>query len=363
METKNERKVPFLATHPGRILQNELGERGISQKDFAQMIGMRTSHLNEIIKGKRSITIAIADKLEEALGIPSISWVNLQTQYDYDCKIIDKRKVEEIEACNEMEDYNKAFDVKTILKRLGIAVDASASILLKKMKSILSLPEPAELQLSFGMFKKSQKTGLDSRMIATWILLARYESRNTEIKGRYEKEKTRELAENLKKIFNENENVVPRLKEMFSLYGIRFNVVEKVDYASIDAYSFIENGIPAICVTKRYDRIDNLAFDVMHELGHVCLHLDENKSSIASVENYDGESIEEKEANRYAANMLIPESLWSTAPRVRMNPFVIQRDYTAWAKKNNMNKWIVLGRISKETGMYKFRSDNSRKIN
>jgi len=77
METKNERKVPFLATHPGRILQNELGERGISQKDFAQMIGMRTSHLNEIIKWKRSITIAIADKLEEALGIPSISWVNL----------------------------------------------------------------------------------------------------------------------------------------------------------------------------------------------------------------------------------------------------------------------------------------------
>lgn len=327
------------------------------------MIGMRTSHLNEIIKGKRNITIAIADRLEEALGIPSISWVNLQTQYDYDCKIINQRKVEEIEACNEMEDYNKAFDVKTVLKRLGFDVGASASILLEKLKSALSLPAPAELQLSFGMFKKSQKTGLDSRMIATWILLAKYQSLNTEVKGRYEKEKTRELAEELKKIFNENENVISRLEDTFSLYGIRFNVVEKVEHASIDAYSFIEKGVPAICVTKRYDRIDNLAFDVMHEVGHVYLHLDENRSSIANIENYDGESPEEKEANRYAANMLIPESLWSTAPRVRMNPFVIQRDYTAWAKKNNLNKWIVLGRISKETGMYKFRSDNSRKIN
>lgn len=362
MEARNDRKVPFMATHPGRILKNELGERGISQKEFAQMIGMRTSHLNEIIKGKRNVTIAIADKFEQALGIPSISWVNLQTQYDYDIKAISERKVKEIEANNEIEDYNKSFDVKTIAKRLGFCTDIPASSLIEKLKSALLLPPPAEMQFAIGRFKKSPKTGLNDRMIATWILLAKYKARNTEISGVYNKEDNKTLADSIKSIFNENINVIDRLKNVFSSYGIRFNVVEKVEKASVDAYSFIENGIPSISVTMRYNMIDHLAFDVMHELGHIYMHLDD-EDSIINIEDYDSDSQEEKEANRYAANKLIPETLWSTAPKVRMNPYVIQRDYTNWARKNNLNKWIVLGRISKETGMYKFSSDATRKIN
>lgn len=361
METRNERKVPFMATHPGRILKNELGERGISQKEFAQMIGMRTSHLNEIIKGKRNITIHIADKLEQALGISSISWVNLQTQYDYDMKAISERKVREIEANNEIEDYNKSFDVKTVAKRLGISIDISALSLIEKLKNALLLPPPAEMQFAIGRFKKSQKTGLDDRMIATWILLAKYKARNTEISGVYNKNDNKALADAVRTIFNENVNVIARLKEVFSSYGIRFNVVEKVEKASVDAYSFIENGIPSISVTMRYNMIDHLAFDVMHELGHIYMHLDDD-GSVINIEDYDSDSQEEKEANRYAANKLIPETIWSTAPKVRMNPFVIQRDYTNWAKKNNLNKWIVLGRISKETGMYKFKSDATRRV-
>lgn len=87
-----------MATHPGRILKNELIERGISQKNFAKSVDMQPSHISEIIKGKRSVTMMIADKFEAVLGIPSISWVNLQTQYDYDTKAIEKRELKAIEA-------------------------------------------------------------------------------------------------------------------------------------------------------------------------------------------------------------------------------------------------------------------------
>ena len=53
-----------MAIHPGSILKEELKERGISQKNFAKEIEMQPSHLNEIIKGKRSITKQVADKFE-----------------------------------------------------------------------------------------------------------------------------------------------------------------------------------------------------------------------------------------------------------------------------------------------------------
>ena len=123
----------------------------------------------------------------------------------------------------------------------------------------------------------------------------------------------------------------------------------------------MDNGIPSIVLTMRYNMIDHLAFDALHELGHIDLHLNGGDDSRISIEGYE-ESPEEKEANQYAANALIPDKLWNTTPKVRINPFLIQRDYTKWAIDNNINKWIVLGRISKETGMYRFKSDSYRKV-
>lgn len=86
MATRNEYGNTWIATHPGTILRYELEEREISQKDFAAMIGMQKSHLNELIKGKRPVTKSIAGKIENVLGISAVSLVNMQTQYEYDLR-------------------------------------------------------------------------------------------------------------------------------------------------------------------------------------------------------------------------------------------------------------------------------------
>lgn len=89
MVTRNNIAPALRPVHPGEILKEELKERGLTQKEFAAQIGMRPSHLSEIVNGKSSITIAIADKLQSALGIDSQSWINLQTQYNYDLKALE----------------------------------------------------------------------------------------------------------------------------------------------------------------------------------------------------------------------------------------------------------------------------------
>lgn len=82
--------IPAHATHPGGVLKNELQARGIKQKDFARMIGMPAPNLSELVRGKRHITEAIAIKLEDALGIPFQTWMNLQNRYFY----VQKRREE-----------------------------------------------------------------------------------------------------------------------------------------------------------------------------------------------------------------------------------------------------------------------------
>lgn len=74
------------AVHPGGILQEELKERKISQKEFAASIGMQAPHLSALIHGVRNITADIAQRLERGLGIPAYIWLNLQSQYNLDKK-------------------------------------------------------------------------------------------------------------------------------------------------------------------------------------------------------------------------------------------------------------------------------------
>lgn len=95
MATRNEAPA-LMAIHLGSILKEELLERGISQKVFAKRIELQASHLSEIIKGKRSITKPVADKLEVVFGIPSIDWVSLQTRFDYDTQKNEGEQIAEL---------------------------------------------------------------------------------------------------------------------------------------------------------------------------------------------------------------------------------------------------------------------------
>jgi len=364
MATRNESSTPWIATHPGTILKYELEERGLSQKDFAVLIGMQKSHVSELIKGKRPMTKAIADKIEEKLGISAISLVNLQTQYEYDIKAIEQKDIEEQKALNMLKLYDEIFDVKAVINR-ATSIYKTGLEKLRYLREVCMLDKPAELKLEVvGMFKKSAKTGQDARMLMTWKILAENKARTQKINGTFDRTEENAVVEELSQALHNNHDVENTVKKILSNRGIAFCIEDKVERASIDGYSYLEQGIPYIILTKRYNRIDNFAFALMHELGHIYLHyLDDNKEKCKlSLPDYNNDSPEEREANEYATNALIPNQEWKKAPRVRLNPINIQREYTAWAEGKGMNKWIVLGRISYETGMYKFRSDETRKI-
>jgi addiction module HigA family antidote len=83
--------TPFVATHPGEMIKDELKERHITQKQLAEETGIKPSVLSETINGKRSVSLNVAVALEKALGIPADIWMNLQNQYDLDAARIAER--------------------------------------------------------------------------------------------------------------------------------------------------------------------------------------------------------------------------------------------------------------------------------
>ncbi|MCL2791102.1 MAG: HigA family addiction module antitoxin [Desulfobulbus sp.] len=85
------RAVPI---HPGEILRDEfLDPLGVSQYALAKAIAVPPRRINEIVHGKRAITVDTALRLARYFGTDAQSWINLQTRYD---TIIVKEKMRDI---------------------------------------------------------------------------------------------------------------------------------------------------------------------------------------------------------------------------------------------------------------------------
>ena len=250
--------------------------------------------------------------------------------------------------------------MRVLEERLG-KVHAFCTETVEFLMNVFKLPEPEKLRLQTqGLFRKSAKVGKDPVKIMTWLLLARYYAYSHELKTTYDQTRLDELIPKISIILHENVNTLKRLEETFAEYGILFGVVAKVQGASIDGYSFEHEGHPCIIVTMRYDRIDNLAFSVMHELGHVINH--DLEGFNVDIDDYDHQSSREKAANQFAANALISDADWKTVPKVHLSATMIQRTCSLWAESRGYNKWIALGRLAYQTGMYKFKTDVFRRI-
>lgn len=69
--------------HPGEILLQEFLEPlGVSQYRLAKEINVPPRRINEIVKGKRSITANTALRLARYFATSDRFWLNLQSHYD-----------------------------------------------------------------------------------------------------------------------------------------------------------------------------------------------------------------------------------------------------------------------------------------
>jgi addiction module HigA family antidote len=69
--------------HPGEILAEEfLAPLGVTQYRVAKDTNVPARRINEIVKGKRSITADTALRLARYFGTSELFWLNLQARYD-----------------------------------------------------------------------------------------------------------------------------------------------------------------------------------------------------------------------------------------------------------------------------------------
>ena len=70
------------ATHPGKILSDELQEIGVAPDELAREIGVPPNRVTQLIKGKRGINGDMALRLGHWFGTSAQFWLNLQISYE-----------------------------------------------------------------------------------------------------------------------------------------------------------------------------------------------------------------------------------------------------------------------------------------
>lgn len=72
----------LIAFHPGQYIGEIIEDYQMTQKEFAENLGVSPKTISKLVKGEESISNEIAQKLEKFTNISMKTWLNLQNAYD-----------------------------------------------------------------------------------------------------------------------------------------------------------------------------------------------------------------------------------------------------------------------------------------
>ncbi|MFC4665677.1 ImmA/IrrE family metallo-endopeptidase [Falsiporphyromonas endometrii] len=225
--------------------------------------------------------------------------------------------------------------------------------------------EEQKLQVA-GLYKHSEKVEIDEKNMLTWLVLNWLAISQISAINSYKQGNALKAAQEIATMANQRRMNINLIKQCLQNYGISLVEVKKLDKAPIDAYSTIANGYPTITVTYRYNDMDKLAFDILHELCHIDRHLSDTQKAFISIEGTEySKDPREKEANEFAKNALIPEDIWTKILKVgckSLYPYKIVKTIAKEAEKFGISPSIAVSRYKHDTNWYKISAYRSPKI-
>ena len=335
------------SVHPGKILQSVLEDYDMSQKELAVAIGKPSPIVNDIIKGKRNINPEFAVLLEAVLpDISAADWMSMQNQYDIS-KLQRQEEIQQQKDLIERWNFLKGYlNLNYMKKKLHLADDLSQS--LSAILGYLAINEVNEIKMKqesvMGYFRKSEKSSTDPVNLLTWLCVVRHRSDEEKLNISFDIAKVDNLISELNSLFYANKQVIESTTKLLNSYGVKFIVEDKLDRMAVDGLSFWSGDNPTIVMTKRMNRIDNFAFVLCHELGHIVKHIYVEKDA-EFLDDMNGlkEDKREAEANKFAEDALWKGFVKENAFKKIRVPFAANRFLLQIANEQRINISIVVG--------------------
>ncbi len=273
----------------------------MSQAELAERTGRPKKTINEIIKGKASITPDTALQLERVLGIPAGFWNNLERNYQEilarlseeerlqkQTSWLDELPLNAMIKLNWVKSYkNKVQQLQEVLNFFGVA----------------SLERWREKWLGAQIsFRKSHVFQSHPGALASWLRRGELVAQKTDCKPFNENQFRNALNQIRSLTTHPPETFQPETVRLCAESGVAVAFVPELPQTKVNGATWWLNPQKAVIqLSLRYKSDDQLWFSFFHEAGHILLH---GKKEVF-IED-DNSDTKEQEANGFASNILIP---------------------------------------------------------
>jgi HTH-type transcriptional regulator/antitoxin HigA len=333
-----------LAIHPGEYLAEILEDIGMSQTELSNRVGRPAQAINEIIKGKKSITPATAIELEDVLKVPAHIWVGLESEYQ-----MVKAKQEEQKAMQEESASLPNFPYTDLAKSGFVKTTRNPLERVDELRHFFSVAQLSRLEHVGAYqcaFRVTIHNNITHESIASWIQAGRLKADTTKTEP-FDKLKLKKALPDLKVFMNlEINHAIDKCKMALASSGVAFVLLPHFKNTGINGATFwINNQKKAVVLMSlRGKKSDIFWFCFFHEIGHILLH---NKREMFLEDSYNTPELQqqEEEANQFSRDFLIPPK--------KFEAFVMAANFTTtnvrgFANSLNIKTSIVAGRLMHE---------------
>ena len=292
------------AVKPGETIAETIESLGMTKKEFARRLDTTEQTLMRLLSAEQPITVDTASKLELVTGVKATFWLRLDAQYRTDLERI--RLTEEVKNNSE---WLKSMPRADLRKRglLAKTTDGEeyAGVLeffgvasVSAWEDIWNRPELAA--------RKSNCFDTEFHALAAWVRMGERLAQNLSCEP-YNAKAFKGVLETIKALACKpfSEKLLLEAQAVCAKCGVALVFVKKLGKVPFNgAARWLSPDKAMIVLSLRGKSEDKIWFSFFHEASHI-LH---DGKKLLFISGDDSESPEEQQANRFAAEFLIPEA-------------------------------------------------------
>ncbi len=307
----------------------------MSQAELAKRANRPEKTISEIITGKTAITPETALDFERVLGIPARFWNNLERNYKET-----KARLASEEALASQSKYLKAFPYGAMAKLGWVKETRSTSARVAELLSFFGVCSLDRVGVRGAAFRVGQRDKASECALAAWLRKGELDARQTRTKPYEAKEFANRLSEIRSLTRQRIESSQHQLCHLCAGAGVAVVFVPHLPgtYAN-GATKWLTPVKALIQLSLRYKWDDVFWFSFFHEAGHILKH---GKRAVFVEGKKTKKTQEEREADRFAADLLIPPKDYQSF--IRDTKFAGSR-IESFARRLGVAPSVVVGRL------------------
>ncbi|MCD6116948.1 HigA family addiction module antidote protein [bacterium] len=331
-----------LAIPPGEYLEEVIYSLGMTKNELACRMSRPAPKLSAIFTGDKAITPDTALQLEKVVGVPAHIWTGLEAEYRL--TLARNQEVIEEQRLRDESDFVTKFCYSELV-RLGLV--AKKNRIVEKVRElqnyfgVTSLKNISNLKRYQVAFR--QGTGKRSpEAISAWLRIGELEGQKTESFPfrRDALERALPSIRSMTRLLPEEFG--PELRKTLLEAGVVLVLCPHFSKTYLNGATFwLGKNKAVLMLTIRGSWADIFWFSLFHELGHLLLH----SKQMVFLEEDNGEynsDKHEKEADRFAADILIPPDNYKSFLKAR---HFYPQDIKIFANSLKIDLGIVVGRL------------------